>query len=216
MPWGPDVVLRAFLTVFFRELYTRLAWAYDAVAVITSMGEWFNWQRVAYDALDGEPILEVGVGTGHVQADLSAQGRKTIGIDLSPNMVHISQRRLRRLQLTPILVRADAGALPFPNAIFASALSTFPSEYMFESSTLEEVRRVLQPSGRLVVIPMAQITGSGLADRFASWLYRATGQSGPISPSWADIFSRAGFEAQVEAISLPRAKVLRITADIPS
>ena len=208
------MILRSFLVIFFRELYTRLAWAYDAVAMITSVGEWFTWQRAAYAALTGTPLLEIGVGTGHVQSDLAARGWKTIGIDLSPYMVRISQRRLLRHQSHPMLVRADAKALPFPKSVFKCALSTFPSEYMFELDTLHDVRRVLGPSGRLVVIPMAQITGRGLADRLAGWLYRVTGQSGPISQDWGDIFRNAGFQAKVETVILPRANVVRITADI--
>lgn len=215
-PWGRELALRWFLTIFFRELYTRLAWCYDPVAIITSVGEWFTWQRTAYGAVVGEPVLEIGFGTGHVQSDLSSRGWRTIGIDISPQMAHISRRRLLRRQLSPRLVLADARALPFADAIFQSAVSTFPSEYLFESGTLQEARRVLRQGGRLVVIPMAQITGRGLADRLAGWLYRFTGQSGAITPAWAKGFKDAGFEAQIETVTLPRSNVIRIAADVPS
>jgi ubiquinone/menaquinone biosynthesis C-methylase UbiE len=209
------MALRWFLAIFFRELYTRLAWLYDAVAMITSVGAWFTWQATAYEALPGDPVLEIGFGTGHVQADLTSRGWQTIGIDVSPQMARISRRRLLRRKLSPRLVRADAKALPFANALFRSAVSTFPSEYLFESGTLQEARRVLRQGGRLVVIPMAQITGRGLADRLAGWLYRFTGQSGPITPAWAEGFKDAGFDAKVETVTLPRSNVIRIAADVP-
>jgi ubiquinone/menaquinone biosynthesis C-methylase UbiE len=209
------MALRWFLAGIFRELYTRMAWLYDAVAQITSVGEWFNWQAVAFAALPGDPVLEIGFGTGHIQAELASKGWRTVGIDLSPQMAALTRRRLLDRKLALELIQADARALPFASGIFRSAVSTFPSEYLFDSSTLREARRVLVPNGRLVVIPMAQITGRGLADRLAGWLYRATGQSGPISESWVDGFTDAGFEAQVETVSLRRANVVRITADVP-
>jgi len=209
------VALRWFLAIFFRELYTRLAWFYDAMALITSVGEWFTWQSAAFEALPGDPVLELGFGTGHVQVDLASRGWQTIGIDISPQMAQIGRRRLINHQLSPRLVRADARALPFRNAAFRSAVSTFPSEYWFESGTLQETQRVLRPGGRLVVIPMAQITGGGFADRLAGWLYRFTGQSGPIVPDWAAGFKAVGFETTVETVTLPRANVIRITADVP-
>ncbi len=124
--------MRWFLAIFFRELYTRLAWMYDLVALITSVGEWFTWQRTAYEALPGDPVLEIGCGTGHTQLDLASRGWQTTGVDISPQMAHITRRRLLDRKLEPMVVRADARALPFPSAAFVSALSTFPSEYLFE------------------------------------------------------------------------------------
>ncbi|MGA9191716.1 MAG: class I SAM-dependent methyltransferase [Anaerolineales bacterium] len=208
--------MRWFLAFFFRELYTRLAWFYDAVAMITSVGSWFTWQGTAYEALPGEPVIELGFGTGHVQADLASRGWQTIGIDVSPQMARIGQRRLLGRQLPPRLVLADARALPFANAIFRSAVSTFPSEYLYESGTLREARRVLRRDGRLVVIPMAQITGRGPIHRLAGWLYRFTGQSGPVTPAWTEGFRDAGFEAKVETVTLPRSNVIRIVASVSS
>jgi ubiquinone/menaquinone biosynthesis C-methylase UbiE len=209
------VILRAFLAVFFRELYTRLAWTYDAVAMTVSVGEWFHWQRAAIDALLGDPVLEIGFGTGHLQAELATRNRFAVGIDRSRQMARISRHRLRRLGLPPRLVRADAEALPFASQAFVCAVSTFPSDYMFEQRSLQEVRRVLRPQGRLVVIPMAQITGRGLLDRLAAWLFQITGQSGPILEAWTDSFRQAGYDARVDAIELPRARVARILADLP-
>lgn len=204
-----------FLTIFFRELYTHLAWWYDAVAMITSVGQWFTWQTAAYDALPGGPLLEVGFGTGHTQVDLASRGWKTFGIDLSPQMARISRQRLLENNIEPRLVRADAKALPFPRAAFRSAVSTFPSEYLFATNALREARRVLVPNGSLVVVPAAQITGPGLFDHLAAWLYRFTGQSGPVSSAWRGVFTLVGFSARLETIRLPRANVLRITADVP-
>ena len=45
-----------------------------------------------------------------------------------------------------------AQALPFPNSSFDSIVSAFPSEYISDPATLDELARVLRPGGRLVVV----------------------------------------------------------------
>jgi len=56
--------------------------------------------------------------------------------------------------------------------------ATFPSEYIFEPQTLAEIRRVLRPGGKLVIIPSAWITGQGWLEQLAAELFRVTGQAG--------------------------------------
>jgi ubiquinone/menaquinone biosynthesis C-methylase UbiE len=210
------MILGRVLALFFRELYTHLAWAYDAVAVVVSLGEWFHWQQVAYHSRITEPVLEIGFGTGHVQTDLAARGWAPVGIDRSAQMTRISRRRIAGQGSVPRLVQADAKALPFAAGVFQSALSTFPSEYLFDPVTLEEARRVLLPGGRLVVIPMAVITSPDLIHRLAAWLFRVTGQAGPIPEGWTESFRAAGFTADLETVRLRRSEVVRIVAVAPA
>ncbi|MCS6844103.1 MAG: hypothetical protein NZ528_07260, partial [Caldilineales bacterium] len=47
-----------------QRLYNEFAWAYDAVAWLVSGGRWDRWRRLALDYVVGQPILEVGFGTG--------------------------------------------------------------------------------------------------------------------------------------------------------
>jgi ubiquinone/menaquinone biosynthesis C-methylase UbiE len=207
------VLLSLFLRGFFRELYTRLSWAYDGVAWLTSMGQWFDWQRAAYGFLENGSVLEIAIGTGHVQQDLAEAKRFPVGVDPSSQMVLRTRRRLRIGGHTARLARAEAKHLPFADQSFSVALSTFPSEFIFEPESLSEIWRVLKPAGRIVVVPMARIIGGAAWDRLAGWLYQVTGQSGPIQPGWADPFRRAGFRAEVHEVALPRAKVAVITGD---
>ncbi len=61
--------------------------------------------------------------------------------------------------------RARAQALPFPDSCFDSVVSTFPSDYIVEERTLIEVRRVLRPGGRLVVVPAGWLNPTGVRGR---------------------------------------------------
>jgi ubiquinone/menaquinone biosynthesis C-methylase UbiE len=204
--------LIAFLRFFFRHLYTTWAWAYDAVAWTTSMGQWSDWVAASIEALPDGRVLELGHGPGHLLLTLSRQDRQVYGLDPSPQMGRIAQARLARGGYPSAVVRARAQRLPFPPQSFDGLVSTFPSEFIVDPETLAEMSRVLRPSGRLIVVPLARITGRALPDRVAGWLYRITLQSGDLPQEWLNRFERAGFEPQIERVALPRAEVIRVRA----
>ncbi len=61
----------------FRLLYNEMAFTYDAVSWIASLGEWREWQRAALKHLNVQPdahVLELAHGTGNLQLDLRAAG----------------------------------------------------------------------------------------------------------------------------------------------
>ncbi len=151
-------------------LYTRGAWAYDAVAWLVSGGHWQDWVRSMAlwpEAQEGTWVLELGVGPGHLQVQLAELGFRPVGVDPSPYMLRRARRRLRRAGHRPRLVRARAQALPFPSERFHRVVATFPTEYVFDARTVEEVWRVLKPGGRFDIL----LSASGwLLTRWERWL----------------------------------------------
>jgi ubiquinone/menaquinone biosynthesis C-methylase UbiE len=104
----------------------------------------------------GERILEVGPGTGlqalHVARQLGDLGRLDI-IDIQEEMLDHVMGRARAQGVASIVpARADARALPFPDGTFDAAyLVTVLGEIPEPPAAVRELRRVLRPSGRLVV-----------------------------------------------------------------
>jgi ubiquinone/menaquinone biosynthesis C-methylase UbiE len=138
----------------FESLYGPFAWAYDWVSNTFFMGQWEAWQRSAIAHLEGERVLELGMGTGNMQVALAGAGFEVWGVDLSAQMIRQATTKVRRSGLSVgRMVRASAGALPFPAGYFDSVVSTFPTEYITDPRTLGEVGRVLKAGGRLVVVP---------------------------------------------------------------
>ncbi|MCR4406023.1 MAG: methyltransferase domain-containing protein [Anaerolineae bacterium] len=163
----------------FHLLYNQFAWTYDVVSWLVSLGNWRRWQRAAIPYLPGERVLDLAFGTGNLLIDLAGAGYRPYGLDLSPYMVRIARRKLRRRGLDVPLCRGWAQALPFTDGAFDAVVSTFPAEFILQPSTLREVARVLRPGGRAVVVAEARLKGHGFLSRFIEWLYAITGQRGP-------------------------------------
>jgi ubiquinone/menaquinone biosynthesis C-methylase UbiE len=100
--------------------------------------------------------LEIGPGTGlqalHVARQLTDAGRLDI-VDIQDEMLDHVMRRARAQGIASIVpARADARELPFPDGTFDAAyLVTVLGEIPDPGAAVRELRRVLAPSGRLVV-----------------------------------------------------------------
>ncbi len=188
-------------------LYNEMAFTYDWVSYVVSLGEWHCWQRAALKHLNaplGARILELAHGTGNLQIDMQALGYHVIGHDLSPYMGRITQRKLTRQGLNPRLTRGYAQKLPFASGAFAAVISTFPTNFILAPETLHEVFRVLQPGGNFVIVPNGVLNGGGATEAGLEWLYRITGQREGGDFDLDSYFRPYGFETQMVQEACPR------------
>ena len=199
----------------FRLLYHEMAWTYDFVSWGVSLGQWRAWQRAALRYLDVEPgtrVLELAHGTGNLQIDLRTAGLISVGCDLSSQMGRIARRKLARHRIAPVLVQSRAQQLPFSDACFSVAISTFPTEFIIAPQTLHEVYRVLQPGGRLVIVPEGLLTGGGLLREVLEWAYRVTGQRQAWPDAVKQRFAAVGFQWREETVVFSRSEARVIIA----
>jgi len=197
-------------------LYHQLAWTYDFVASIVSLGHWQDWVHSALPYLNGR-VLEIGFGPGHLQQFMYGNNLLVFGLDESPQMARQASRRLRKQGAISRLSRGYAQYIPFPGGAFDSVVSTFPSDYIFDPLTLKEIKRVLTPTGRLIILPMAWITGKHPLERLAAGLVRVSGETPgkpwSLSSTLRDRFSPLGFDVHSEIVELKASQVLVIVVE---
>ena len=214
-------LIQRFMRFFFHHFYHSLAWTYDFVAAVVSIGRWNSWIRTALPFVRGTKILEIGHGPGHLQCLLQEQNYCSIGLDESTQMIRLAKHRLEKTDRQAIkLVRGLAQALPFPEAEFDSVISTFPSDYIFDPDTLSGIHRILCGDGRFILVPAAWIAGRNLLDRAAAWLFRVTGETPRnirevIGKRAIQPLKQAGFNVEVRELEIQASTVMVILATKP-
>lgn len=160
---GARRLLGRLVAFLLERLYRELAWAYDGVSWLVSLGRWRRWARASLRYLTGERVLEVGCGPGHLLPALAEGGYRGVGCDLSRPMLRQARRRAGR---SMALCRARAQALPFATGVFDTILCTFPSGYIADPRTWSEFDRLLAPRGRVVVLYGVYPRGTSLPQRW--------------------------------------------------
>ena len=228
--------MRRVLRFSFYLLYHPFAFTYDLVAAAVSLGRWKDWVLSVAPFIEGNRILEIGHGPGHLQRVLLSRNLFTVGIDESAPMGRLAKRNLtgqfssRVPKGTPPdlsaytqinLTRGIGQHLPFSNESFDTVVATFPSEYISDARTLAEVKRCLVNGGRFIVLPVAMLMGRGLLDRVMSAVFRVTHQT-PEDP--IDVFSKrfkhpfleAGFQVEIKQVEVKSSLLLIVVAIKPS
>jgi ubiquinone/menaquinone biosynthesis C-methylase UbiE len=101
-------------------------------------------------------ILEVGIGTGRNLA-YYAPGVEVSAVDLSPEMLDRARRQAEALDIAIDARVGDAQSLPFPDAAYGTVVATLAlSAIPGHMTALAEMRRVLAPGGKLLVLDHAR------------------------------------------------------------
>jgi ubiquinone/menaquinone biosynthesis C-methylase UbiE len=206
---------RNLFTSIYSLLYHQLAWAYNDIAAVVSLGKWNPWVQTILPFSKGR-VLELGFGTGRLQRLFVENRVFACGVDESRQMINQSRRFLRKNSVLLRIIRGYAQHLPFISEYFDTVVSTFPADYIFDPRTILEIKRVLVPTGKFILLPSAWITGIRISDRLWAWLFRrlglTKGELRSVATSIKDQFIQYGFEMQSKIISLKGSQVLIIKA----
>jgi ubiquinone/menaquinone biosynthesis C-methylase UbiE len=110
----------------------------------------------------GESVLDIGCGTGTLaivaKGKVGATGQ-VFGIDASPAMIARGISKAAKAGIDVTFKTAVAEALPFPEAQFDVVVSTLMLHHLprkVRQECAREIRRVLKPQGRVLVVDFAQ------------------------------------------------------------
>jgi demethylmenaquinone methyltransferase/2-methoxy-6-polyprenyl-1,4-benzoquinol methylase/phosphoethanolamine N-methyltransferase len=113
----------------------------------------------------GEALLEVGCGTGDVAIaarQVMGDAGLVVGIDVSEEMIAVARRKADRKGLAIDYRLAGVEELPFPDATFDVVLSSLMMHHLpdtLKRRGLTEIKRVLRPGGRLLIVDLKRPTG---------------------------------------------------------
>ena len=105
-----------------RDRYNHMASLFDLVE--KGGGDSLRrWRRLLWSKVQGENILEVGVGTG-ANFPYYPDGATVTAIDLSTGMLKRAREKAARLNVSVILEEMDVQALRFPDDSFDTVIAS--------------------------------------------------------------------------------------------
>ncbi len=138
-------------TALTRRRYDRIAPVYDALEWAVEP-RFARWRRALWERVPPGRVLEVGVGTGKNLRYYPA-GAEVTAIDISPGMLAQARRRAARLGSSAALHLGDVQHLDFPDGSFDAVVASFTFCSVPDPVRgLAEIRRVLRPGGRLLLL----------------------------------------------------------------
>jgi demethylmenaquinone methyltransferase/2-methoxy-6-polyprenyl-1,4-benzoquinol methylase/phosphoethanolamine N-methyltransferase len=136
---------------------------YDWVVQIMALGQAGRLRRKTVDFAQiapGERVLDVGCGTGDLTlraAERAGSAGQVCGIDPGPEMIETARRKAAHAHVTVDFRVGVIERLPYPDASFDVVLSSLMMHHLpadLKPIGLAEIRRVLKPTGRLIIVDM--------------------------------------------------------------
>lgn len=147
------------------KMFDNISERYDFLNHFLSLSIDKGWRKkvVKMVAKSGaKTVLDVATGTADLAIALTkAHPEKITGIDISAGMLAVGQKKIEAKDLTNIITlqQADSENLPFEDNSFDAVTVAFGVRN-FENlqKGLQEIRRVLKPKGKLLVLEFSQPT----------------------------------------------------------
>jgi demethylmenaquinone methyltransferase / 2-methoxy-6-polyprenyl-1,4-benzoquinol methylase len=165
-PWAGD------RNRYVIQMFGAIADHYDLMNRIMTLGQDQRWRRQAAEVANtqsGDTVLDVAAGTGDLAFELARHVGSTghvVGVDVTEPMLAIARRKASGRELPVLFEVGDALHLEYANNRFSAAACGFGLRNIDDrQSALNEMARVVQPGGRVVILELTPPTNP-LARRY--------------------------------------------------
>ena len=154
------------ITEKIRRKYNRISSYYDLMELPLEKIAFSRWRKKIFSFLEGDDILEVGVGTGK-NFDFYPVGKPITAIDFSPGMLSGAKKRAESKGIKVNLLNMDVQDLQFGDQSFNTVLATFVFCSVPDPVRgLKEIKRVCKRDGRVILLEHVRPKGTLLGKSF--------------------------------------------------
>jgi len=159
------------------------------IALVMKTREATRYRKKIVPGIEGR-VLEIGIGSGLNLPFYSDAVSAMVGIEPSPELLAMAQKRADKAPFATELVNSPAEDMPFANASFDTVLTTWTLCSIGEPLVaLAEMRRVLKPAGKLVFVEH----GLARSPRVIAWQNR-------LNPLWRRFFGGCNLNREIDAL----------------
>jgi demethylmenaquinone methyltransferase / 2-methoxy-6-polyprenyl-1,4-benzoquinol methylase len=158
-------------------MFDRVATRYDYLNRVLSFGTDSGWRRRAIALAEIRPglvVLDVGAGTGDLSFAAAARRARVIALDLSAGMLAVLSRRATEAKgqaIEPLVGSVER--TPLPDASVDRIVSGFTVRNVGDlPRAFGEMRRVLRPGGRAVILELSHPPNPVFAPLYAFYFSR--------------------------------------------
>jgi demethylmenaquinone methyltransferase/2-methoxy-6-polyprenyl-1,4-benzoquinol methylase len=161
-----------------RSMFARIARVYDPLNRTLSLGIDQRWRRALLRAagdVRGARVVDVCSGTGDVALAFARAGARVVGVDFTPEMLRCAERKKSGLAQGggPAFVHGDALRLPVADGAADVCSVAFGIRNVADRrAALREMRRVVQPGGRILVLEFTLPPGRLLGGAYRFYFTR--------------------------------------------
>ena len=173
------------------EMFDSIAYRYDFLNRFLSAGIDVQWRKKAIRQLtDSHPQTILDVATGTADVAILAAGilnpTKITGIDISDGMLNLGRSKIERLGLgkTIELLNGDSETINFNDNSFDAVTVAFGvRNFQNLEKGLSEIKRVLKPGGKLVVLEFSKPKAPGVKQLYNVYM-------NVVAPGMGRLFSK--------------------------
>ena len=135
-----------------KKAYNRIAPYYDAMEWFMELTLFDRLREILWQKVEGESILEIGVGTGK-NLSYYPSGKKITAIDFSDQMLEQAKYKTKKLHFPVDLRLMDVQELDFADSSFDTVIATFVFCSVSDPvQGLKEILRVCKPGGQVLLL----------------------------------------------------------------
>lgn len=151
-----------------KDKYNRFANVYNFFTASKDINKLSTWTKRILDNIEGDKILEIGVGTGKVAVHYP-EHLKVVGIDFSKNMLSKAREEVKdKDNIT--LIEMDAQHLSFEDNTFDTVVASCVFCAVHDPiKGIKEMQRVCKPGGKIIMVEHVR-SSKKIKGKIMDWL----------------------------------------------